>query len=67
VWKRVHNRFRGGLEFKAHGLVYHSTPGLRIIQKKKKKKKTPRSLSVRSQLIDEFFFCFCITLKPRVE
>ena len=31
-------RFRGGLVFKAHTLLYHSTLGLRVI---KKKKKTP--------------------------
>ena len=30
------NRFRGGLVFKAHGLLYHSTLGLRVIMKKKK-------------------------------
>ena len=29
-------RFRGGLVFKAHGLLYHSTPGLRVTKKKKK-------------------------------
>jgi len=28
-------RFRGGLVFKAHRLVYHSTLGLRVINKKK--------------------------------
>jgi len=28
-------RFRGGLIFKAHRLVYHSTQGLRVIKKKK--------------------------------
>jgi len=28
--------FRGGLVFKAHRLVYHSTLGLRVIKKKKK-------------------------------
>ena len=27
--------FRGGLVFKAHRLVYHSTLGLRVIKKKK--------------------------------
>jgi len=27
-------RFRGGLVFKAHRLLYHSTLGLRVIQKK---------------------------------
>ena len=32
-------RFRGGLVFKAHRLVYHSTLGLRVITKKKKKKR----------------------------
>jgi len=32
-------RFRGGLVFKAHRLLYHSTLGLRVI---KKKKKVPR-------------------------
>ena len=31
------NRFRGGLVFKAHRLVYHSTLDLRVIKKKKKK------------------------------
>ena len=29
-------RFRGGLVFEAHRLVYHSTPGWRVIKKKKK-------------------------------
>ena len=29
-------RCRGGLVFKAHRLVYHSTLGLRVIKKKKK-------------------------------
>jgi len=28
------NRFRGGLVFKANRLVYHTTLGLRVIQKK---------------------------------
>ena len=27
-------RFRGGLVFKAHRLLYHSTLGLRVIKKK---------------------------------
>ena len=30
-------RFRGGLVFKAHRLVYHSTLGSRVIKKKKNK------------------------------
>jgi len=29
-------RFRGGLVFKAHRLLYHSALGLRVIKKKKK-------------------------------
>ena len=29
------NWFRGGLVFKTHRLVYHSTLGLRVIKKKK--------------------------------
>ena len=29
------NRFRGGLVFKAHRLVHHSTLGVRVIKKKK--------------------------------
>ena len=33
------NRFRDGLVFKAHRLLYHSTLGTRVIKKKKKKKK----------------------------
>jgi hypothetical protein len=28
-------RFRGGLAFQAHRLLYHSTPGSRVIKKKK--------------------------------
>ena len=28
-------RFRGGLVFKAYRLLYHATPGLRVIKKKK--------------------------------
>ena len=34
--RRNVKRFRGGLVFKAHRLVYHSTLGLRIIKKKKR-------------------------------
>jgi len=35
LYKNV-QRFRGGLVFKAHRLVYHSTLGSRVIIKKKK-------------------------------
>ena len=34
-------RFRRELEFKAHKLLYHSTPGLRIMQKKEEKSCLP--------------------------
>ena len=34
--RRTVKRFRGGLVFKAHRLVYHSTLCLRVIKKKKK-------------------------------
>ena len=33
------DEFEGGLVFKVHGLVYHSTLGLRVIKKKKKKRR----------------------------
>ena len=35
--QRVLQRFRGGLVFEAHRRLYHSTLGLRVIQKKKKR------------------------------
>ena len=34
-WGGSYQRFRGGLAFKAHRLLYHSTLGLRVIKKKK--------------------------------
>ena len=34
---RNEKRFRGGLVFKAHRFLYHSTLGSRVIKKKKKK------------------------------
>jgi len=34
-------RFRGGLVCKAHGLLYHSTLGLRVLKKKKKMRDLP--------------------------
>ena len=36
-------RFRGGLVFKAHRLLYHSTLGLSVIKKTKKRKGTSGS------------------------
>jgi len=40
-------RFRGGLVFKAHRLLYHSALGLRVIKKKKKVNPEPRNILVR--------------------
>jgi len=40
-------RFRGGLVFKAHGLLYHSTLGSRVI--KKKKEEDTRTTSTRKR------------------
>jgi len=37
--RRKVQRFRGGLVFKAHRLLYHSTLGLRVIKKKKSRRK----------------------------
>ena len=47
-------RFRGGLVFKAHRLVYHSTLGLGVIKKKKKRYKQVRAPrpSAKGPLID---------------
>ena len=36
ILRRNVKRFPGGLVFKAHRLLYHSTLGLRLIKKKKK-------------------------------
>ena len=36
-------RFRGGLVFKAHRLVYHLSLSLSVLKKKKKKKKSSGS------------------------
>ena len=41
---RVVQRFRGGLVFKAHRLLHHSTLGLRVIKKKKKVVIGPRQI-----------------------
>ena len=47
------NRFRGGLVFKAHRLLYHSTLGLRVIKKKKKNERF-RSKKVKGQTGERF-------------
>ena len=38
-------RFRGGLAFKTHRLVYHPTLGLRVIKKKKTRGETGAGFS----------------------
>ena len=44
-------QFRGGLVFKAHRLLYHSTLGLRVIQKKEKKLDSWHSCASWSRLV----------------
>ena len=39
--RRNVKRFRGGLVFKAHRLVYHSTLGLRVMNRRKKNSAEP--------------------------
>ena len=46
-WKEQVQRFRGGLVFEAHRLVYQSTLGWRVIKKKKEKKHLPTKVTVR--------------------
>ena len=57
-------RFRGGLVFKAHRLLYQSTLGLRVIKKKKSRSALPSPVPGQARRVLLFFF---ITLKPRVE
>jgi len=54
-------RFPGGLVFKAHRLLYHSTLGLRVI--KEKKKKWPNRLEARPDR--HFFFLITFDTGPR--
>jgi len=42
IWGSGVERFRGGLVFKAHRLLYHSNLGLRVIKEKKGLKVLPR-------------------------
>jgi len=42
-------RFRGGLVFKAHRLVYHSTLGWRVIKKKKNMAKAKNARAMAGQ------------------
>jgi len=48
-------RFRGGLVFKAHRLLYHSTLGLRVIKNNKKVRRTEQSASPCEAELDLFF------------
>jgi len=54
-------RFRGGLVFKAHRLVYHSSLGWRVIKKKAAHRGV---VEVDSGYTSALFF---VTLKTRVE
>ena len=64
-------QFRGGLAFKAHRLLYHSTLGLRVI-KKRRREYSGLLLSIHTVDYDplikrQISFFFFSTLKPRVE
>jgi len=48
-------RFRGGLVFKAHRLVYHSTLGLRVIKKKKEQSMVAMLVSIRIERLLSLF------------
>ena len=66
--RRNVERFRGGLVFKAHGLLYHSTLGLRVI----KKKRSSETTDCEDRLVctageESLVLLFFITLTPRVE
>ena len=49
--RRNVKRFRGGLVYKAHRLLHHSTLGSRVI-KKKKWGKAPEALALRIKLLE---------------
>jgi len=54
--RRNVKRFRGGLVFKAHRLLYHSTLGLREIKKKKKKRDSSALTTSWSGSVSDFGF-----------
>ena len=49
-------RFRDGLVFKAHRLVYHSTLGLRVMKKKKELEPTFAILKQHEDILTETDF-----------
>ena len=65
LWRNV-KRSGGGLVFKAHRLVHHSTLGLRIIKQKKKIEKLEDAYASEASHRHDLLFFF-ITLKPGVE
>ena len=59
-------RFRGGLVFKAHRLLYHSTIGLRVIKMKKNAPKfEPRIVRVLFPWIGPLFGLSPVTCRKR--
>ena len=56
-------RFRGGLVFKAHRLVYHPNLGSRVI-KKKKKREPVQDGRIEAPGGGVPLLFFCITLEP---
>jgi len=63
--RRDVKRFRGGLVFKVHRLLYDSTLGLRVI--KKKRRTGAHEVEGRGGPAGRGVFFFFITLKPGVE
>ena len=51
--------FRGGLVFKAHRLLYHSTPGFRVIKKKKHLAKMRSSSIPNTEVSSTATICVC--------
>jgi len=58
--RRNVKRFRGGLVFEAHRLLYHSTLGLRVTEKKEKN----GAVAAPGEPCPFFVFLFYIDLQP---
>ena len=62
---RIVQRFRGGLVFKAHRRVYHSTPGLSV--EKKKKRSDLHQNRLDGPFLDIPLQCVMIAPTPSIE
>ena len=57
-------RFRGGLVFKAHSLVYHSTLDLRVIQKRGRDIKPLPAEARNTKLVLQIYLLLIVPLNP---